>query len=139
ISPTLAPVLGFAAGYALFILFNPVRQALRDGLRCVARYKRIWLTFVLFGIAYAIFQFATFTQVNSSSDFDLTQLTALANLRWPRLTDVWKEIPLPTLEGVAGIFDNATTTYPVSVVAAALMLFNWRGLHGTFWQALRKR
>jgi hypothetical protein len=27
-------------------------------------------------------------------------------------------------------FDNATTTYPLSVVAAVFMLANWRGLHG---------
>jgi hypothetical protein len=43
------------------------------------------------------------------------------------------------LEGVAGIFDNATTTYPLSVVAAVLMIINWRGLHGALLRALRKR
>ena len=43
------PVLGFCAGYIMVMLFNPVRQPLRDGLRCIARYKRIWLTFVLLG------------------------------------------------------------------------------------------
>jgi hypothetical protein len=46
---------------------------------------------------------------------------------------------LPALEGVAGIFDNATTTYPLSVVAAVFMLVNWRGLHGALVRALRKR
>jgi hypothetical protein len=46
---------------------------------------------------------------------------------------------LPALEGVAGIFDNATTTYPLSVVAAVLMIVNWRGLHGALLRALRKR
>jgi hypothetical protein len=46
---------------------------------------------------------------------------------------------LPALEGVAGIFDNATTTYPLSVVAAVFMLVNWRGLHGALIRALRKR
>jgi hypothetical protein len=46
---------------------------------------------------------------------------------------------LPALEGVAGIFDNATTTYPLSVVAAVLMIINWRGLHGALLRALRKR
>src|SRR5439155_25198178 len=50
-----------------------------------------------------------------------------------------KETPLPALEGVAGIFDNATTTYPLSVVAAVLMVLNWRGLHGALLRALRKR
>jgi Phytoene/squalene synthetase len=46
---------------------------------------------------------------------------------------------LPALEGVAGIFDNATTTYPLSVIAAVLMILNWRGLHGALVRALRKR
>src|SRR5439155_18390157 len=45
----------------------------------------------------------------------------------------------PALEGVAGIFDNATTTYPLSVVAAMFMLVNWRGLHGALVRALWKR
>jgi hypothetical protein len=46
---------------------------------------------------------------------------------------------LPALEGVAGIFDNATTTYPLSVIAAVLMIVNWRGLHTALLRALRKR
>ncbi len=53
--------------------------------------------------------------------------------------EIWREVPLPALEGVAGIFDNATTTYPLSVVAAVLLIFNWRGLHGALFRALRKR
>ena len=46
---------------------------------------------------------------------------------------------MPALEGVAGIFDNATTTFPLSVLAAALLVLNWRGLHGALFRALRKR
>ena len=46
---------------------------------------------------------------------------------------------MPALEGVAGIFDNATTTYPLSVIAAVLMIVNWRGLHSALVRALRKR
>ena len=53
--------------------------------------------------------------------------------------EIWREVPLPALEGVAGIFDNATTTYPLSVIAAVLLIFNWRGLHGALFRALRKR
>jgi hypothetical protein len=58
--------------------------------------------------------------------------------QWPRLTEVWMDVPLPALESVAGLFD-ATTTFPLSVVAAILLLINWRGLHGALWRALRKR
>ncbi|MDQ2824238.1 MAG: hypothetical protein M3R29_02195 [Verrucomicrobiota bacterium] len=137
--PRFYPLLGFCGGYAIVMLFNPVRQALRDGLRCITRYKRIWLTFVLLGFGYSVFQFATFSSIESSADFDLNQVASLPSWHWPRLFEVWTEVPLPVLEGVAGIFDNATTTYPLSVVAAVLMLMNWRGLHGALWRALRKR
>src|SRR6266705_3299995 len=137
--PRVYPLLGFCGGYAIVMLFNPVRQALRDGLRCIARFKRIWLTFVLLGFTYSVFQFATFTPIQNSADLDLKQVTSMPSWHWPRFAEVWRETPLPALEGVAGIFDNATTTYPLSVVAAVLMVVNWRGLHGALLHALRKR
>lgn len=137
--PRVYPLLGFCGGYAIVMLFNPVRQALRDGFRCIARFKRIWLTFVLLGFTYSVFQFATFTPIQNSADLDLKQLTSMPSWHWPRFAEVWRETPLPALEGVAGIFDNATTTYPLSVVAAVLMVLNWRGLHGALLRALRKR
>jgi len=31
------------------MLANPVRRALRDGFRCIARYERVWVTFALLG------------------------------------------------------------------------------------------
>jgi hypothetical protein len=137
--PRVYALLGLGGGYAVVMLFNPVREALRDGFRCIARFKRIWLTFVLLGFAYSVFQFATFTPIQNSTDLDLNQVTSLPSWYWPRLAEVWRETPLPALEGVAGIFDNATTTYPLSVVAAVLMVVNWRGLHGALLRALRKR
>jgi hypothetical protein len=137
--PRVYPLLGLCGGYAIVMLFNPVREALRDGFRCIARFKRIWLTFVLLGFAYAVFRFATFTPIQNSEALDLNQVTSLPSWYWPRLAEVWRETPLPALEGVAGIFDNATTTYPLSVVAAVLMIINWRGLHGALLRALRKR
>ena len=137
--PRVYPLLGLCGGYAIVMLFNPVREALRDGFRCIARFKRIWLTFVLLGFAYSVFQFATFTPIQNSADLDLNQVTSLPSWYWPRLAEVWRETPLPALEGVAGIFDNATTTYPLSVAAAVLMVVNWRGLRGALVRALRKR
>ncbi len=94
------------------MLFNPIRVALRDGFRCIMRFKRIWLTFTLLGFAYSVFQFATFTPLHRTSDLDLSQVLAPASWAWPTFVEVWREVPLPALEGVAGIFDNATTTYP---------------------------
>ena len=135
----LYPLIGLLSGYVIVLLFNPVRLSLRDGLRCLLRYKRIWLTFVLLGFAYFVFQFSTFTPIQSTADVDLTQLTSISNWHWPSFLEIWQEAPLPVLEGVAGIFDNATTTYPLSAIAAVLMLMNWRGLHGALVSALRKR
>ena len=137
--PPLYPLLGLLSGYIIVMLFNPVRLALRDGFRCLLRYKRIWLTFVLLGFAYFVFQFSTFTPIQNLSELDLTQVASLETWHWPRFIDVWREAPLPALEGVAGIFDNATTTYPLSAIAAVLMLMNWRGLHSALIHALHKR
>jgi hypothetical protein len=133
------PLIGLLSGYAIVLLFNPVRLALRDGFRCLLRYKRVWLTFVLLGFAYFVFQFSTSTAVDGFTNVDLTQITSIANWHWPTFMEVWSESPLPALEGVAGIFDNAITTYPLSALAAVLMLMNWRGLHGAMVRALHKR
>src|SRR5437763_15870012 len=137
--PRLYPLLGLCGGYALLMVFNPVRPAFGDGFRCIGRFKRIWLTFALLGFGYFIFQFATFTPIRNSADLDLSQVTSLPSWRWPTFIEIWRETPLPALEGVAGIFDNATTTYPLSVLAAVFMIINWRGLHGALLRALWKR
>jgi hypothetical protein len=137
--PRIYPLLGLCAGYLVVLFFNPIRLALRDGLRCILRFKRIWLTFVLLGFAYSVFQFATFTPLRGMADLDFSQVSAPSAWEWPAFVEIWREVPLPTLEGVAGIFDNATTTYPLSIVAAVLLLINWRGLHGALIRALGKR
>ncbi len=133
------PWIGIGVGYLLVLLANPIRVSLRDGFRCILRFKRIWLTFVLLGLAYAVFQIATFSPIQSASELDFQQMISLPGWHWPRLIDVWRDIPLPALEGVAGIFDNATTMYPISVIAAIMFVLNWRGLHGSLLRALFKR
>src|SRR5437763_16743268 len=130
--------VGQLVGYLLVMLANPIRLALRDGFRCLARYERIWLTFVLLGFAYFVFQFVTFSKLPSPSEIDFAEIISVPNWNWPPLADVWRDVPLPTLEGVAGIFDNATTTYPLSALAAILFLVNWHGLHRALWRALSK-
>jgi len=128
--PRVYLLLAFVAGYALVMFFNPIRLALRDGLRCISRYRRVWVTFVVLGFAYFIFQYwFLLTPIRSAADLDPSQMTSVASWHWPRFIEVWQDAPLPALEGVAGIFDNATTTYPISVVAAVLLMMNWRGLH----------
>ena len=137
--PRVYPLLGLCSGYLIVLLFNPVRLALRDGLRCILRFKRIWITFTVLGFAYSVFQFATFTPIQQSADLDFSQIMSPGSWDWPSFFEVWREVPLPALEGVAGIFDNATTTYPLSILAAILLLINWRGLHGALFRALGKR
>src|SRR5215831_18911680 len=131
--------LGLCGGYALVMLFSPVRRALVDGLHCLGRYQRIWITFAVLGFGYFVFQFVTFTPIRNWSDLELSQITSLPHWAWPTLGEIWTETLLPALEGVAGVFDNATTTYPLSVIAAVLMIANWRGLHSALFRALRKR
>src|SRR5438105_730417 len=131
--------LGLCGGYALMMLFAPVRRALVDGLHCLRRYQRIWITFAVLGFGYFVFQFVTFTPIRNWADLELSQITSLPQWAWPTLSEIWRETLLPALEGVAGIFDNATTTYPLSVIAAVLMILNWRGLHAALLRALRKR
>ena len=137
--PRVHPLFSLCGGYALVMLFNPVRRALLEGFRCIGRYPRVWLTFAFLGFAYFVFQFIAFTPVRTWADLNVNQVISLPTWYWPRLVEIWRETPLPALEGVAGIFDNATTTYPLSVVAAVLMIFDWRGLHGALFRALRKR
>jgi hypothetical protein len=138
-APSVYGWLGLCGGYALVMLFAPVRRALGDGLHCLGRYQRIWITFAVLGFGYFVFQFVTFTPIRTWADLELSQITALPQWSWPRLSVVWQETLLPALEGVAGIFDNATTTYPLSVFAAVLTIMNWRGLHGALVRALRRR
>src|SRR5246500_2906392 len=131
--------IGLCGGYALIMFFAPVRRALVDGIHCLGRYQRIWITFAFLGFGYFVFQFVTFTPIRNWADLEPSQITSLPQCAWPRLSEIWKETLLPALEGVAGIFDNATTTYPLSVIAAVLMIVNWRGLHAALVRALRKR
>jgi hypothetical protein len=138
-APSVYGWLGLCGGYALVMLFAPVRRALGDGFHCLGRYQRIWITFAVLGFGYFVFQFVTFTPIRTWTDLELSQITSLPQWSWPRLSEIWKETCLPALEGVAGIFDNATTTYPLSVLAAVLMIMNWRGLHGALVRALRRR
>lgn len=137
--PRLYLLISFFGGYAIVILFNPIRLALRDGFRCITRYRRVWVTFAVLGFAYFVFQFSVFTPFQNAADIDLAQVASLPSWHWPKFLEIWRDTPIPALEGVAGIFDNATTTYPLSVVAAVLLVMNWRGLHTALLRALRQR
>src|SRR5437016_14216626 len=69
--------LGLCGGYALVLLFAPVRRALVDGLHCLRRYQRIWMNFEVLGVRYFVFLFVTFKPLLNSADFDLGHITLL--------------------------------------------------------------
>ncbi|MBA3833435.1 MAG: hypothetical protein H0X34_16395 [Chthoniobacterales bacterium] len=137
--PRVYPLLGMLAGYLLLLFASPVRVALRDGFRCILRFKRLWLVFALLALAYSTFQFVVFTPLSATSDFHLEQFGFWDSWHWPGFVQVWRESLLHAVEAVAGIFDAAATTYPLSVLAALLLLLNWRGLHRSLVRALRKQ
>ncbi len=139
VAPSVYPLLGMLLGYALVMLTNPVRVALRDGFRCNLRFKRVWLLFALLALAYSAFQFVVFTPFQSEADLRLEQFAFWESWHWPLFSQVWRESLLHTAESVAGIFDAAATTYPLSILAALLLILNWRGLHGSLVRALRKQ
>ena len=137
--PRVYPLLGMLAGYVLVMRANPVRIALRDGFRCILRFKRLWLVFALLALAYSAFQFAIFTPLQPTADLRLEQFAFWDSWHWPLFSQVWRESLLHTVESVAGIFDAVATTYPLSVLAALLLILNWRGLHRSLVRALRKQ
>ncbi len=138
LSPVLLPLLGMFIGYVVVMLANPVRIALRDGFRCTMRFKRLWLLFAVLALAYSAFQFLVFNPLQSA-DLRLEQFAFWESWHWPSFSQVWRESLLHTAEAVAGLFDAAATTYPLSVLAALLLILNWRGLHRSLVRALRKR
>src|SRR5438128_10896929 len=98
------PLVGLLAGYVLVMLANPVRQALRDGFRCIARYERVWLTLAVIGFAYFVFQFVTFSSVPSPSEIDFADIVAIPNWNWTPLAEVWRRVRAPAFVRWAGIF-----------------------------------
>ena len=139
ITQALFPLLGMLAGYVLVMRASPVRIAMRDGFRCIARFKRLWLVFALLALAYSAFQFVTFTPLQPTADLRIEQFAFWDSWHWPLFSEVWRESLLHTVESVAGIFDAVATTYPLSVLAALLLILNWRGLHRSLVRALRKQ
>ena len=84
--PSVYGWLGLCGGYALVMLFTPVRQALGDGLHCLRRYQRIWIAFAILGFGYFLFQFVTFTPIRNLADLEPSQITSLPQWAWPRLS-----------------------------------------------------
>ena len=157
-----AALAGAFLSYLVLMFTNPVRASLRDGFRCVRRYRKIWTILAGFAFCYAFFQLAvrvfyyfvlpeserpsfewTFAWSFPRASPRLAEVHSLGD--WllairadPRIVIV-KESALNAAETLAGIFNNVITTFPFSAIAAIMLLANWEGHHGTLRRALGKR
>jgi hypothetical protein len=149
-------------GYCLLMGTNPVRHALLDGIRSLRRYHRLWLIPAGLGLCYALFHagLALFfykvlpieqrpafgwqfswaippwtSHLGETHTFHDWLDVLFADPRWQVLRDA----ALDGIEALAGLFNNVVTTFPVSAIAALLLLLNWDDHHRTLRNALRKR
>jgi hypothetical protein len=157
----LAP-LAVCAGYLLLLTLNPVRLSLLDGARALRRYHRLWMIPASLGACYALFQaavalfFLLVLPIEQRPAFGWKIAWAIppAPARAGEIHSlgdwvsvVWQDpqwgaaraAALDGMEAVAGLFNNVVTTFPVSAIAALLLLFNWEDHHRTLGRALRKR
>jgi hypothetical protein len=135
-------VAGAFVAYLLMMFTNPARQSLRDGWRCLLRYRALWTILALFGLCYAVFQIG----LEVCDHYNLPE-GARPEFQWSRpwfLTnesgvEILKASVLPALESVAGVFNVLVTTFPFSAIAAIFFFMNWEGHHAELLRALRRR
>ena len=154
--------LGVMLGYVILMGMNPVRHCLLDGLRSLQRYHRLWAIPAGLGLCYALFHagltlfFYSVLPIEQQPAFGwkiswaippwTSHLSEAHSLRdWlaalfadPRW-QVLRSAALDGIESVAGLFNNVVTTFPLSAIAAVLLLVNWEDHHSTLRKALRNR
>jgi hypothetical protein len=150
------------SGYVLLMGTNPVRRSLLDGMRALARYRRLWAIPAALGLCYALFHaglaafFYTVLPLDQQPAFgwkisweippsplQLSETHSLgdwlavfsSDVRWQVARDAIGD----TLESLAGLFNNIVTTFPFSAIAAIMLLFNWEDHHRTLRAALGRR
>jgi hypothetical protein len=136
-------VAGALAGYIVLMRANPIRDSLRDGLRCLRRYPALWITLAVFGVCYAAFHQVGLRLL----EYHILPEGERPVFQWVRgwflphalEVEAARAAFVPALESVAGIFNNVIATFPFSAVAALLLLVNWKGHHMVLNRALRRR
>lgn len=131
-----------AGGYLLLMLTNPARASLRDGARCLARHRSMWLILAALGLCYALFQLGVrvfFAWVLPPDAAPVFQWSRAFFLPDAALLDILRDSALPAAEGVAGLFNTVVTTFPISAIAALMLLANWEGHFTVLRRALRQR
>ena len=135
-------IAALLAGYALLLFSNPIRVSLRDGFRCLCRYPAIWSIPAAFGVCYSLFHLGVRVLqawLLPEGEGPVFQWARAWFLPHSEVVEAAKASVLTGMEGVAGIFNNIISTFPLSAVAAFLLLVNWQGHHGVLNRALRKR
>ena len=146
------------AGYALMMWTNPAHSGFRDGLRALRRYPAMWMIPGLFGFCAALFQLAqrvyfawvlppgdrpAFLWMREAWRDPQFWLTGSEESFWwlphEQLMLALRQSRLPAFETLAGIFNCLVATFPVSALAAILLLINRGGHHGVLIRALQKR
>lgn len=147
-------------GYALLLFASPLRQTLWNAWGAVRRYPVLWKLPGMLGFAHALFHFAV--KLRMQMQLPPGSYDALVWAR-PALADpaiwlhgspdsIWwlppsgmrgsmlgAETWLATLEGVAGIFNNMITTFPVALVGMMWLVFNRHSARSLLYSALKKR
>ena len=132
-------VAGMAVGYLVVMATNPARPSLRDGLRCLRRYPRVWLLPATFALAHAGFGLWVRAYESWTVPGAPSIIGPWAGWQPPPWSVVLTASRLPTGESSAAIFNCVATTFPLSAVWAALFLCNWRGSQAVLTRGLRRR
>jgi hypothetical protein len=134
----LLPLAGALAGYLILVFANPAYRYFRDGLRCVQRHPRMWVWFCILALAYNLFQLLQVSQLREA-EFSIQSLLYWPAFHPPDWYVVAQRAWLPALELLAGIFNQAVVSYPVSALAALLFLLNWQNHRRQFLDAAKRR
>jgi len=138
VTSQLAWMLGIpGAVFLLALTFPAVRRAYRLAAHCLVRHPIVWRLPAGFAFIYAAFDVVT-----------LIIIRWRGGRAWPPLLD-WQPLAegdvmatlgvLPALEQLAGIWNCLVSVFPLSVVAALLLLVNYRRLTGELISTLRRR
>jgi hypothetical protein len=130
---------GALAGYGLMLFASPIRGSLRDGWRCVRRYKQICGIPAFCGVAHAVFQFGVRCYEAWLIPASLPAIRPWAGWQPPTWAEAMAASRLPTLESAAALFNCLVTVFPLSAPAAVLFLVNWRGYQWVLLRALVRR
>jgi hypothetical protein len=131
--------LGAAAGYALMMGANPVRGSLRDGLRCIGRYKQVWSILAFCAVAAAAFVLAVRCYEWRTVPGAEPPLNPWIGWHPVAMGAIAAASLVPALLSVAAVFDCLVTLFPLSVIAAVLFLCNWRGYQAVLYRGIIRR